>query len=59
MNKHNSKVEYIDIKNSDEFGAMAKVVNQYIKIIENRTLEDKKIIDECFCCCKWSKAWIL
>ena len=48
MNKHNSKVEYIDIKNSDEFGAMAKVVNDNIKIIENRTLEDKKLIDDVF-----------
>ena len=48
MNKHNSKVEYIDIKNSDEFGAMAKVVNENIKIIENRTLEDKKLIDDVF-----------
>ncbi|WP_148625852.1 methyl-accepting chemotaxis protein [Aliarcobacter cryaerophilus] len=48
MNKHNLKVEYIDIKNSDEFGAMAKVVNDNIKIIENRTLEDKKLIDDVF-----------
>jgi methyl-accepting chemotaxis protein len=48
MNKHNSKVEYIDIKNSDEFGAMAKVVNDNIKLIENRTLEDKKLIDDVF-----------
>ncbi|MCT7494773.1 methyl-accepting chemotaxis protein [Aliarcobacter cryaerophilus] len=48
MNKHNSKVEYIDIKNSDEFGTMAKVVNDNIKIIENRTLEDKKLIDDVF-----------
>ncbi len=48
MNKHNSKVEYIDIKNSDEFGAMAKVVNENIKLIENRTLEDKKLIDDVF-----------
>ncbi|QNM89383.1 methyl-accepting chemotaxis protein [Aliarcobacter cryaerophilus] len=48
MNKHNSKVEYIDIKNSDEFGAMAKVVNENIKIIENRTLEDKRLIDDVF-----------
>ncbi|MGJ0339460.1 methyl-accepting chemotaxis protein [Aliarcobacter cryaerophilus] len=48
MNKNNSKVEYIDIKNSDEFGAMAKVVNDNIKIIENRTLEDKKLIDDVF-----------
>ncbi|MGJ0335069.1 methyl-accepting chemotaxis protein [Aliarcobacter cryaerophilus] len=48
MNKYNSKVEYIDIKNSDEFGAMAKVVNDNIKIIENRTLEDKKLIDDVF-----------
>ncbi|MCT7485326.1 methyl-accepting chemotaxis protein [Aliarcobacter cryaerophilus] len=48
MNKHNSKVEYIDIKNRDEFGAMAKVVNDNIKIIENRTLEDKKLIDDVF-----------
>ncbi|MCT7524472.1 methyl-accepting chemotaxis protein [Aliarcobacter cryaerophilus] len=48
MNKHNSKVEYIDIKNSDEFGAMAKVVNDNIKIIENRTLEDKRLIDDVF-----------
>ena len=48
MNKHNSKVEYIDIKNSDEFGAMAKVVNDNIKVIENRTLEDKKLIDDVF-----------
>ena len=48
MNKHNSKVEYIDIQNSDEFGAMAKVVNENIKLIENRTLEDKKLIDDVF-----------
>ncbi|MFY9078280.1 methyl-accepting chemotaxis protein [Aliarcobacter cryaerophilus] len=48
MNKHNSKVEYIDIKNSDEFGAMAKVINDNIKVIENRTLEDKKLIDDVF-----------
>ncbi|MDX9814846.1 MAG: methyl-accepting chemotaxis protein [Sulfurimonadaceae bacterium] len=48
MNKHNSKVEYIDIKNSDEFGAMAKVVNDNIKLIENRTLEDKRLIDDVF-----------
>ncbi|MCT7470782.1 methyl-accepting chemotaxis protein [Aliarcobacter cryaerophilus] len=48
MNKHNSKVEYIDIKNSDEFGAMAKVINDNIKLIENRTLEDKKLIDDVF-----------
>ncbi|HKM18971.1 MAG TPA: methyl-accepting chemotaxis protein [Aliarcobacter sp.] len=48
MNKHNSKVEYIDIQNSDEFGAMAKVINNNIKIIENRTLEDKKLIDDVF-----------
>mgnify|MGYP003513476950 FL=1 len=48
MNKHNSKVEYIDIQNSDEFGAMAKVVNENIKIIENRTLEDKRLIDDVF-----------
>ena len=48
MNKHNSKVEYIDIKNSDEFGAMAKVVNENIKLIENRTLEDKRLIDDVF-----------
>ncbi|MGJ0321985.1 methyl-accepting chemotaxis protein [Aliarcobacter cryaerophilus] len=48
MNKHNSKVEYIDIKNSDEFGAMAKVLNENIKIIENRTLEDKRLIDDVF-----------
>ena len=27
-------------------GAMAKVVNDNIKIIENRTLEDKKLIDD-------------
>ncbi|PRM93701.1 chemotaxis protein [Aliarcobacter cryaerophilus] len=48
MNKHNFKVEYIDIQNSDEFGAMAKVVNENIKLIENRTLEDKKLIDDVF-----------
>ena len=48
MNKHNSKVEYIDIQNSDEFGAMAKVINDNIKLIENRTLEDKKLIDDVF-----------
>ncbi|PRM97920.1 methyl-accepting chemotaxis protein [Aliarcobacter cryaerophilus] len=48
MNKHNSKVEYIDIQNSDEFGAMAKIVNDNIKVIENRTLEDKKLIDDVF-----------
>jgi methyl-accepting chemotaxis protein len=48
MNKHNSKVEYIDIQNSDEFGAMAKVINENIKLIENRTLEDKKLIDDVF-----------
>ena len=48
MNKHNSKVEYIDIQNSDEFGAMAKVINDNIKLIENRTLEDKKVIDDVF-----------
>ncbi|MGH2279588.1 methyl-accepting chemotaxis protein [Aliarcobacter sp. ERUVET-7] len=48
MNKHNSKVEYIDIQNSDEFGVMAKVINDNIKLIENRTLEDKKLIDDVF-----------
>ncbi|PRM90895.1 chemotaxis protein [Aliarcobacter cryaerophilus] len=48
MNKHNSKVEYIDIQNNDEFGAMAKIVNDNIKVIENRTLEDKKLIDDVF-----------
>ena len=37
-----------DLINSDEFGAMAKVVNDNIKIIENRTLEDKRLIDDVF-----------
>jgi methyl-accepting chemotaxis protein len=48
MNHSNSKVEYIDIKNSDEFGQMAKIVNANIEKIENSILEDKKFLEDVF-----------
>ncbi|MDX4039156.1 methyl-accepting chemotaxis protein, partial [Aliarcobacter skirrowii] len=46
--KNSSKIEYIDIKNSDEFGLMAKLINSNIEKIENSTLEDKKLLDDVF-----------
>ncbi|RXJ79140.1 chemotaxis protein [Aliarcobacter skirrowii] len=48
LNKNSSKIEYIDIKNSDEFGLMAKLINSNIEKIENSTLEDKKLLDDVF-----------
>ena len=48
LNKNSSKIEYIDIKNSDEFGHMAKLINSNIEKIENSTLEDKKLLDDVF-----------
>ncbi|MFA7022389.1 methyl-accepting chemotaxis protein [Aliarcobacter sp.] len=48
LNKNSSKIEYIDIKNSDEFGQMAKLINSNIEKIENSTLEDKKLLDDVF-----------
>ena len=48
INKKSSTVEYIDIKSSDEFGQMAKIINANIEKTENAILQDKKLIDDVF-----------
>ncbi|WP_198304421.1 methyl-accepting chemotaxis protein [Arcobacter vandammei] len=48
MNNHNSKVEHIKLNTSDEFGMMAKMVNENIEKVESSILEDKKLLDDVF-----------
>ena len=46
LNKKSSDIHKIDLKTSDEFGTMAKLVNENIQNIENNLNEDKKLLDD-------------
>nr|WP_323594799.1 methyl-accepting chemotaxis protein [Aliarcobacter butzleri] len=46
LNRETSKVELINLDSKDEFGEMAKVVNQNIERTQKGIEEDRKLIDE-------------
>ena len=46
LNRESSKVELINLDSKDEFGDMAKVVNQNIQKTQKGIEEDRKLIDE-------------
>ena len=45
LNRKTDKIELIDIKTSDEFGQMANVINENIKLTQNTLVDDQKLID--------------
>ncbi|QDM01692.1 HAMP domain-containing methyl-accepting chemotaxis protein [Aliarcobacter butzleri] len=46
LNRESTKVELINLDSKDEFGEMAKVVNQNIERTQKGIEEDRKLIDE-------------
>ncbi|WP_428024914.1 methyl-accepting chemotaxis protein [Arcobacter sp.] len=46
LNRESTKTDLIDIDSKDEFGEMAKVVNENILITQKGIEEDRKLIDE-------------
>ncbi|MGJ0338777.1 methyl-accepting chemotaxis protein [Aliarcobacter cryaerophilus] len=46
LNRQSPKVDYIDINSEDEFGAMAKVVNENIKKSNEILLNEEKVLDQ-------------
>ena len=46
LNKEKENVSLIDIKNKDEFGQMAKIVNENIKKTEKSIIDDRNNINE-------------
>ncbi|QDM00987.1 HAMP domain-containing methyl-accepting chemotaxis protein [Aliarcobacter butzleri] len=46
LNRESTKVELINLDSKDEFGQMAKVVNQNIERTQKGIEEDRKLIDE-------------
>jgi methyl-accepting chemotaxis protein len=45
LNRENEKIEFIDIKSSDEFGQMANLINENITKTQESIEEDRKLID--------------
>ena len=46
LNKESDKIDLIDLKNSDEFGQMANIINENIIKTQNLIEEDQKLIDD-------------
>ena len=46
LNRKTTSVEFIDIHTKDEFGEMAKILNENIEIVKKGIEEDRKLINE-------------